>query len=106
MAARTTRFSPSPSRSGTRSAGGAVEGGGRRRRARFGLPRGLARAQVELGTATGDVTMGSNYSNAVPQQALAAAVEALPNENVNVTINEVDHNTFQENITTYLQNPD
>jgi len=72
----------------------------------LGLPRGIARAQVELGSATGDVTMGSNYSNAVPQQALAAAVEALPNENVNVIINEVDHNTFQENITTYLQNPD
>ena len=107
MAARTTRFSPSPSQRGyavgrrslLKGAAGAAALG-------FGLPRGLARAQVELGTATGDVTMGSNYSNAVPQQALAAAVEALPNENVNVTINEVDHNTFQENITTYLQNPD
>ncbi len=50
--------------------------------------------------------MGSNYSNAVPQAALAAAVQALPNKNVTVKINEVDHNTFQENITTYLQNPD
>ncbi len=35
-----------------------------------------------------------------------AAVEAFPNKNVTVKINEVDHNTFQENITTYLQNPD
>jgi multiple sugar transport system substrate-binding protein len=57
-------------------------------------------------TATGEVTLGSNYSNAVPQQALAAAVAAFPNKNVTVKINEVDHNTFQENITTYLQNPD
>ena len=34
------------------------------------------------------------------------AVEALPNENLTVAINTTDHNTFQENITTYLQNPD
>ena len=30
----------------------------------------------------------------------------MPNKNVTVKINTVDHNTFQENITTYLQNPD
>ena len=42
----------------------------------------------------------------MPQQGLAAAVAALPNADVDVSINEVDHNTFQENITTYLQNPD
>jgi multiple sugar transport system substrate-binding protein len=63
----------------------------------------LAQADPE---ATGELTLGSNYSNAVPQQALQAAVDAFPNENVTVSINEVDHNTFQENITTYLQNPD
>ncbi len=70
------------------------------------LPTGMTHAQVELGTASGDVSIGSNYSNALPQQGLAAAVEAFPNKNVTVSINEVDHNTFQENITTYLQNPD
>ncbi|MDP9354931.1 MAG: ABC transporter substrate-binding protein [Chloroflexota bacterium] len=70
------------------------------------LPVGRVGAQAELGTATGELTLGSNYSNAIPQQALAAAVAALPNKNVMVKINEVDHNTFQENITTYLQNPD
>ena len=70
------------------------------------LPAGLARAQVELGTATGEVTLGSNYSDPVPSAGLAAAVEAFPNENVQVITNTVDHNTFQENITTYLQNPD
>ena len=72
----------------------------------LGLPAGIARAQLELGTASGEVTLGSNYSNALPQQGLAAAVAALPNKNITVSINEVDHNTFQENITTYLQNPD
>ncbi len=60
----------------------------------------------ELGTASGATTLGSNYSNELPQQGLAAAVGALPNQDISVSINEVDHNTFQENITTYLQNPD
>ncbi len=60
----------------------------------------------ELGSASGDLSLGSNYSNALPQQGLAAAVGALPNGDIDVSINEVDHNTFQENITTYLQNPD
>ena len=72
----------------------------------LGLPAGLARAQVELGTATGELTVGSNYSNELPKEALHAAIEAFPNENVTIKLNEVDHNTFQENITTYLQNPD
>ncbi len=60
----------------------------------------------ELGSATGDLTIGSNYSNELPQAGLAAATAAVPNANINSSINEVDHNTFQENITTYLQNPD
>jgi multiple sugar transport system substrate-binding protein len=72
----------------------------------LGLPAGLARAQVELGTASGELTVGSNYSNDLPKEALHAVLEAFPNENVTIKLNEVDHNTFQENITTYLQNPD
>jgi multiple sugar transport system substrate-binding protein len=65
-----------------------------------------AGAGIELGAASGDLSLGSNYSNELPQAGLAAAVAALPNKEINVSINEVDHNTFQENITTYLQNPD
>jgi multiple sugar transport system substrate-binding protein len=72
----------------------------------IGLPAGLARAQVELGTASGELTVGSNYSNDLPKQALHAVIDAFPNKNVTIALNEVDHNTFQENITTYLQNPD
>ncbi len=60
----------------------------------------------EAAAASGEVTLGSNYSNEVPQAGLQAAVDALPNADVTVVINEVDHNTFQENISTYLQNPD
>ena len=56
--------------------------------------------------ATGELAVGSNYSNELPKQALQAALDAFPNENVTINLNEVDHNTFQENITTYLQNPD
>ena len=56
--------------------------------------------------ASGDVSIGSNYSNEKPQAGLAAAVAALPNADITGVINEVDHNTFQENISTYLQNPD
>ncbi len=56
--------------------------------------------------ASGEVSIGSNYSDALPQQGLQAAVDALPNGDVTASINEVDHNTFQENISTYLQNPD
>ncbi len=61
---------------------------------------------LELGQGSGELSIGSNYSNALPQQGLAAAVAALPNGDIESSINEVDHNTFQENITTYLQNPD
>jgi len=70
------------------------------------VPGGLAYAKVEPGKATGDLSLGSNYSDALTQQGLAAAAAAFPNKNVKISINEVDHNTFQENITTYLQNPD
>jgi multiple sugar transport system substrate-binding protein len=72
----------------------------------LGLPALRANAQVEIGKASGDLTFGSNYSNDLPKQGFHAAIEAFPNKNVTVKLNEVDHNTFQQNITTYLQNPD
>ncbi len=56
--------------------------------------------------ATGEVTFGSNYSDEKDSRAIAAAIAALPNKDVTVKINTVDHNSYQENITTYLQNPD
>jgi multiple sugar transport system substrate-binding protein len=72
------------------------------------LPGASAFAQANPATpsATGEVTLGSNYSDAVPKAALEADIAALPNKNLTVKVNTVDHNTFQENITTYLQNPD
>jgi multiple sugar transport system substrate-binding protein len=90
---------PVPGRVHAQPAGGAAAIG-------LGLPAGVARAQVEVGAASGELTVGSNYSNDLPREGLHAALDAFPNENVTIALNEVDHNTFQENITTYLQNPD
>ena len=54
--------------------------------------------------ASGDaVTFGSNYSDPKDSAAIAAAVAAT---GVNVKINTVDHNTYQENFNTYIQQPD
>jgi multiple sugar transport system substrate-binding protein len=54
---------------------------------------------AELGT----VTFGSNYSDEKPKEALVAAIATTGLE---VTINTVDHNTYQENFNTYIQQPD
>ena len=49
------------------------------------------------------VTFGSNYSDEKPKAAIAAAVAS---SGLNVSINTVDHNTYQENFNTYIQQPD
>ncbi len=52
----------------------------------------------------GEVTFGSNQSDEVPKkgyQAMADAYKAA--SGTTVKINTVEHNTFQENINTYLQ---
>ncbi|SDO21611.1 carbohydrate ABC transporter substrate-binding protein, CUT1 family [Actinacidiphila guanduensis] len=50
------------------------------------------------------VTFGSNYSDPAAKTAFAALTSgATAATKVNVKINTVDHNTFQENITSYLQ---
>ena len=107
MAIRVSRLSPRPSRFGSAlSRRGLMQGAAGVAALGLGLPAGVVRAQVEMGSASGELSFGSNYSNEVPRQALQAAIDAFPNENVTVNVNTTDHNTFQENITTYLQNPD
>ncbi|MFY1690545.1 ABC transporter substrate-binding protein [Plantactinospora sp. WMMB782] len=66
------------------------------------LPAGLAACEKpsEGGSGGGAVTFGSNYSDEVPKKAIA---EVLAGSGLDVKINTVDHNTFQENITRYLQ---
>jgi multiple sugar transport system substrate-binding protein len=56
------------------------------------------------GAAGGTITFGSNYSDPAPKAAFAAlTTEATAKTGVKVNINTVDHNTFQNNISSYLQ---
>lgn len=49
-------------------------------------------------------SLGSNYSDDVPKQALAASIAAFADsEGIDVDVNTVDHEQFQEQITKYLQ---
>lgn len=63
---------------------------------------------IAVGNASGAVSIGSNASDEAPQAGLAAVVAAYQgaNADVDVTINTLDHNTYQENITTILQAQD
>jgi multiple sugar transport system substrate-binding protein len=57
------------------------------------------------GKASGTVTFGSNSSDAVPKGALAQVVADFQKANSGLTVktNTIDHNTFQEQINSYLQ---
>jgi multiple sugar transport system substrate-binding protein len=56
------------------------------------------------GTVGGSISFGSNYSDAAPKGAFKALTDqATAKTGVKVSINTVDHNTFQNNITSYLQ---
>jgi multiple sugar transport system substrate-binding protein len=50
------------------------------------------------------VTLGSNASDAVPKKAFAAVYDAFTKQSgIKVAVNTKDHNTFQEQINSYLQ---
>ena len=51
----------------------------------------------------GEVTFGSNYSDDKVKQAMQAAIDAT---GLNVKVNTTDHNSYQDNITNYLAQPD
>ena len=55
--------------------------------------------------ASGTVTFGSNQSDAVPKKAFADFVTNFQSANSGLTVkvNTIDHNTFQEQINSYLQ---
>jgi multiple sugar transport system substrate-binding protein len=56
------------------------------------------------GSATGPITFGSNYSDAATKDAFAALTQlATTRTGVTVKVNTTDHNTFQNNISNYLQ---
>ena len=51
-----------------------------------------------------NVTFGSNYSDEVPKKAFAETLAKFDStQGFTTKVNTVDHNSFQENITRYLQ---
>lgn len=73
------------------------------------LSRSVAGTRVGGGRLTapsGTVTVGSNYSDDVPKNAFQAALDGFEAPDLEISVNTVDHNSFQENITNYLQQPD
>jgi multiple sugar transport system substrate-binding protein len=75
--------------------------------AAYGLTAARARGAVPaawLEQLAGTVTFGSNGSDPVPKSAYAAVMKAFTKKTgTKVSVNTVDHNTFQEQINTYLQ---
>ena len=55
------------------------------------------------GADVGTTSIGSNFSDEKPKQGIAAAIEAT---GVQADINTVDHNSYQENFNSYIQQPD
>lgn len=53
---------------------------------------------------TGSITVGSNYSDEVPKAAFQKIVDAFTAETgITAKVNTVDHGTFQDQISSYLQ---
>ncbi len=73
----------------------------------YGLTASRARGAVPaawLSELSGTVTFGSNASDPVPKAAYASVFKAFTKKTgTKVGVNTVDHNTFQEQINTYLQ---
>ena len=54
--------------------------------------------------AAGSTSLGSNYSDEVPKTAMQAVVDAFTAETgITVAVNTVEHNGFQDQISSYLQ---
>jgi multiple sugar transport system substrate-binding protein len=69
-----------------------------------GASAALGRRWTGLAKAAGTVTFGSNASDPVPKAALASVFKAFTKQSgTSVKVNTVDHNTFQEQINSYLQ---
>jgi multiple sugar transport system substrate-binding protein len=67
-------------------------------------PAGSAAASAPAASLSGEVTLGSNYSDAIPKAAMQAAADSFTAETgIPVKINTVDHGTFQDQISQYLQ---
>ncbi|MGZ4461909.1 MAG: ABC transporter substrate-binding protein [Gaiellaceae bacterium] len=66
--------------------------------------RGLGAVNMADLGAAGTVTFGSNYSDQVPKAAIADVMSKFTAQSgIDVKVNTVDHNTFQQQINSYLQ---
>ncbi len=55
-------------------------------------------------SAGGEITLGSNYSDELPKGVLAGIVQSFTQDTgITVKVNTVDHSTFQNQISSYLQ---
>jgi len=69
-----------------------------------GAPSASAGAASAAASAGGTVTLGSNYSDPLPKGVLQKAVDKFTSQTgIQVKINTVDHGTFQNQISSYLQ---
>jgi len=67
-------------------------------------PSAAAPSEAAPSVAAGSITLGSNYSDAVPKGVLAGIVDTFTQQTgITVKINTVDHGTFQDQISSYLQ---
>jgi len=67
------------------------------------LPTVLAACGSSATPAPAAITLGSNYSDPIPKKAMADMAAAFTAKSgTPVTINTVDHGTFQDQITNYL----
>jgi multiple sugar transport system substrate-binding protein len=65
---------------------------------------GAVPAAAQSPASLGAVTLGSNYSDAVPKAAFQAMVDyCAAQTGTTVTVNTTEHAKFQDNLTTYLQ---
>jgi multiple sugar transport system substrate-binding protein len=65
-----------------------------------GALAGLTACGSDSGGGGGQITLGSNWSDAVPKKAIADVMKGFSGS---VKINTIDHESFQENINSYLQ---
>jgi multiple sugar transport system substrate-binding protein len=67
-------------------------------------PTGSSGASGSASSSAGSISFGSNYSDPAPKQAFASLVAgAQTATDVKISVNTVDHDTFQNDITAYLQ---
>lgn len=65
---------------------------------------GMAACGSGGGSSANTTSLGSNFSDAVPKKALADVIKAFEKKSgIKVSVNTVDHETYQEQINSYLQ---